>query len=413
MNIAVAMTAMAIFVAPFRSSAGTRAGLLLIAFLMLCFVGWKNRCKLLLIPHGFILRRAVVAWVLTILFFVVIAVDWRTSAESWRGDVLTPILAAIIFYTLGHSMRALGAWLVTLLVGLLILLGMLVVEPFQPGIGTYAPKYIGVGWLSTWIVMLSALLPLSWLVPWPKPQLAMTLGALALLAILVVGWLSANRIVWVCFGAMFLIYAVINFRASSDKAFLHWSKIGAGILLFTMLFFASTVARTKYYPEVQTGALAMMSQDHRPLIWQAALTTIEARPFLGHGYASKEAQNALLSNYTIPEFRDAYKQAHNFLLNMAIETGVVGVSMCLLLFFAMFYAFWSRRQSSPVQRAIASCGMMLVAGFFLRNMTDDFFSRHAALLFGALIGMLLARCDDIALPVDTRSRDAMINDKTI
>ena len=36
---------------------------------------------------------------------------------------------------------------------------------------------------------------------------------------------------------------------------------------------------------------------------------------------------------------------------------------------------------------------MLVAGFFLRNMTDDFFSRHAALLFGALLGLLLAVCD--------------------
>jgi hypothetical protein len=36
---------------------------------------------------------------------------------------------------------------------------------------------------------------------------------------------------------------------------------------------------------------------------------------------------------------------------------------------------------------------MLVAGFFLRNMTDDFFSRHAVLLFGALVGLLLAVCD--------------------
>jgi hypothetical protein len=36
---------------------------------------------------------------------------------------------------------------------------------------------------------------------------------------------------------------------------------------------------------------------------------------------------------------------------------------------------------------------MLVAGFFLRNMTDDFFSRHAALLFSALVGLLLAVCD--------------------
>jgi len=31
--------------------------------------------------------------------------------------------------------------------------------------------------------------------------------------------------------------------------------------------------------------------------------------------------------------------------------------------------------------------------FFLRNMTDDFFHRHAALLLGALVGMLLAICD--------------------
>jgi hypothetical protein len=36
---------------------------------------------------------------------------------------------------------------------------------------------------------------------------------------------------------------------------------------------------------------------------------------------------------------------------------------------------------------------MLVAAFFLRNMTDDFFHRHAALLLGALTGMLISVCE--------------------
>jgi len=88
-----------------------------------------------------------------------------------------------------------------------------------------------------------------------------------------------------------------------------------------------------------------------------------------------------------------FRQAHNLVLNYALQMGIPGGLVVILLFAGLAHAFWTRRNVSQLSRGVATCGLMLVAAFFLRNMTDDFFHRHAALLLGALVGMLLAICD--------------------
>jgi hypothetical protein len=80
-------------------------------------------------------------------------------------------------------------------------------------------------------------------------------------------------------------------------------------------------------------------------------------------------------------------------LNYAIQLGVPGALALVFVFFSLAHAFWIRRLGSEDARLAAACGLMLVFGVFLRNMTDDFFGRHAILLFGALAGLLLALAD--------------------
>ena len=402
---AVALTALSLLVAPFRSSAGLRAAAFVVAGVMLVALwwrnGWRTRQPVIRIPSGALLRTSVVLWVLGVFVYSVAGPDPRTSLASWRGDVLTPLLAAIVCYSLAHGKPALGAWLLALLAGLLVLTGMVMLDPFQPVIGAYEPRYLGVGWLSTWVVMLAALLPLAWLLPWPRPRrvpLAAIVALLTLAALLIAAWFSANRIVWLCFGSMLLVYTVLNFRHMGGSTARRLGLVALGVVAALAMFFATSGMRAAQFPDAKLDGVSILQKDDRQLIWAAAINAIRERPFAGYGYALEAANDAVASRLADVGMQRVFRHAHNVVLNHAVQMGVPGALMIVLLFIGLAHAFWSRRRHSAMATALASCGLMLVVGFVLRNMTDDFFHRHAALLFGALVGMLLALCDRAAEP---------------
>jgi O-antigen ligase len=392
LGIATSLVCLGLLVAPFRSSAGLRAACFVFAFFILLFIWGKTRTCSISVPHGTLLRAGVLVWIATVFLYCLGSGDVITSLESWRGDVLSPVLAGLVCYNLCMTQQQLKPILLSLLVGLLILAGMVVADPFQPIIGTHEPRYVNVGWLSTWAVLLASLLPLVWLVKWPKPSLAYALGFLALAALVVAAWFSANRIVWLCFGLMFGLYVVFSGRA--DRPLIaRVALLVVGAVVAGFLFYLASTQRAAAFPEAGVNGISIVQQDDRLTIWREALNTIKDRPFVGHGYALEEAKTALAERFTEPGFRAVFRQAHNLILNYAIQIGIPGALALILLFAGLANAFWRRRAGVRGTVVIATCGLMLVAGFLLRNMTDDFFSRHAALLFGALVGLLLAVCD--------------------
>jgi O-antigen ligase len=97
-----------------------------------------------------------------------------------------------------------------------------------------------------------------------------------------------------------------------------------------------------------------------------------------------------VKHFSDPGFRTVFRQAHNVVLNYAMQIGIPGALALLLLFGALAWTFWCNRANGADARIAATCGLILVVGVFTRNMTDDFFGRHGVLLFGALCGLLLA-----------------------
>lgn len=391
-GIATSLVCLGLLVAPFRSSAGLRAACFMFAFLVLVFIWGKTRTFSITVPQGGLFRAAVLVWMGTVFLYCLGSGDVITSLESWRGDVLTPVLAGLVCYNLCMTQQQLKPILLSLLVGLLILAGMVTVDPFQPIIGTHEPKYVNVGWLSTWVVLLASLLPLVWLVKWPRALLPYAFGLIAFTALVVAAWFSANRIVWLCLGLMFGLYVVFNGRVA-QSLFVRLALLVVGALAASFLFYLASTERANAFPDAGVNGITIMRQDDRLTIWREALNTIKDRPFVGHGYALERGKTALAERFTEPGFRAVFRQAHNVVLNYAIQIGIPGAISLLLLFAGLAHAFWQRRDVLAGAAAIATCGLMLVAGFFLRNMTDDFFSRHAVLLFGALVGLLLAVCD--------------------
>ncbi len=392
-QIAISLAALSLLVAPFRSSAGLRAATLLVAAGLLAAYWWRSKTPTIQIPSGLFLRTMVALWVVVVFLYSSLSADPLTSLASWRGDVLTPLLAGIVCYSLALTRLAVGVWLSALLLGLLALTGMSVIDPFQPAIGTHEPRYLSVGWLSTWVVMLAALLPTAWLIQWPRPRWAQLLAVVAFAAILIAAWFSANRIVWLCFGTMLVIYAAFNFRSMGGKSSTRLAFVIAGLTAATAMFFVASGMRAAQFPEANVDSVSILQKDDRQIIWVAALDAIQQRPLTGYGFALEASHDALAERFADPGFQKVFRHTHNFVLNYAIQMGIPGGLVAVLLFAGLAHAFWTRRNVSPFSRGIATCGLMLVAAFFLRNMTDDFFHRHAALLLGALVGMLLAICD--------------------
>lgn len=406
-EIAVWLGALCLFIAPFRSSAGLRAAALVVAFLLMLYVAYVGRATYaglqkypaVQVPPSLLLRLGVSLWVVTVLTYSLLSPDWRDSLPSMRGDVITPIFAGIVFYGLCRTRNSLAIWLSVLFIGLLILAGMLINDPFQAMGAKHEPAYVTIGWLTTWLVMLAALLPLGWVIPWSKPRLAKVIAITAAVIILTAAWLTVNRMIWLCFGVMFVIYVALNFRRPGQSLLQYIGMILASVVLSIGLFSAASIVRATYYPDAVDSAVTMLKQDDRQLIWKEAIGLIAERPIAGHGYALEAGKQALAARFENPWHRDVYRHPHNIVLNAAIQMGVPGALALLCLFAGLSGAFISRirragnGQASTYSRAVAACGLMLVIGFFIRNMTDDFFSRHASLLLGALVGILLAVSD--------------------
>ncbi len=333
---------------------------------------------------------ALALWASVVAVMSLLGPEPTVSLESWRGDVLTPILAGVLFFWLTRTPRALAIWLLILFFSLLVLTVMVVTDPFNAAMPTHAPRYVSVGWLSTWLVMLGALLPLVWMVKWPHPRAAQVIGVIALFAILLAAWFTASRMVWVCFAAMLLIYAALQFNDPRHQLRTVVTMVLTGLVAMAALFYASSANRAALYPAAAADVTTFMLRDNRAIIWQEAIGLIAEKPIQGHGYALEAPRQALSARFTDPWFREVFKHAHNIVLNYAIQLGLIGALTLLVLFAVLARTFWTVRSQSDFARAAGVCGVMLVTGFFLRNMMDDFFSRHAALLLGALIGMLLA-----------------------
>jgi O-antigen ligase len=140
------------------------------------------------------------------------------------------------------------------------------------------------------------------------------------------------------------------------------------------------------------GGLAFLLSDHRRPIWNAALELIAERPWAGHGW-DEELVGARLAERlpNDPWLKTYVRQAHNMSLNAALQWGVPGALLQGLFYLVLFAAFLkpALHAREPLSAAAASAGMALVAGYVMRNMVDDFTTRHLALMFGAAGGMLL------------------------
>ena len=381
----------AIFVAPFRASAGLRGAMLVLAGLAIMFAYWRaGQFKQLLLPY----RALVIAtgtWLLSASLWSFVSPSAVESLSVVKRDILTPMLAFMVFYALTRTRTDMMRWLCVLTVGLAALTIMIVRDPFDPLATLQESDYLTVGLLTTWIVTLAPLLAVLLFASRPWRRRAIVMLFVALPCLLISAWLSGNRTVWVCFAGMVVVAMIFSTRGRpaarvQQRSFL---IVLALLAVLVSLLFAAMQFRAQTQAPNGMGPLDFIMQDNRASIVRAAVEMIGERPLLGRGYDKPDIGGAFAARLDTPWLRNYVHHAHNVVLNHALQMGLAGAVVILVLFAALAQAFMTRVPLGGLARLAGLCGVALVAGVFLRNMTDDFFSRHTVQFFGAALGMLL------------------------
>jgi O-antigen ligase len=130
-----------------------------------------------------------------------------------------------------------------------------------------------------------------------------------------------------------------------------------------------------------------LDQDPRLTLWPEVIQQVRERPLVGYGFGRGMLRQSLAERFNEP----LLWHTHNLFLETAVQLGLPGLFLLLLLLGAIAREAWRFARDAEEWRA--ACGVVLlavIAGVLVRNTTDVLLVRQNALLFWGLTGVLLA-----------------------
>lgn len=338
----------------------------------------------------FPVRNAWLAYLAVAASTLAYALDRSYSLQEIRVEILYP---AIVFFVAATVIRTPQDWMrlaTALLCGSAILAAYSDFTGMTGGTtkdGLVGSLNSGVGSYSTYVVTsLPVIVALGWH-EWGmgKRRLIFVL-ALAVLANLGALYFTQNRQSFVAlFAEVIVITCIVLARGFTIK------RAGLSALLLLVLaslFVFQYVHRVLLAPgaSVSTAIHEKTKQDVRWPVWKRVVTDVAQDPLVGAGFG--------LRTFTLKyegkvQFDGPFWHAHNMLLNKAVQMGVPGVIAFLALFWAMPWRVRNGLNLGRSEKIIALTGIALASGVFIKNMTDDFFTRDGALLYWLLAGATL------------------------
>jgi O-antigen ligase len=261
------------------------------------------------------------------------------------------------------------------------LLCALALYHFRQGFESYATGlHAGPGNLSTALI---TLLPCGVMAAWYGgragwPRMALW-GSVFVGLLLAAAYTTLNRTVWIAFGVQLLLIGA--FLASRHRllAAVRGRQIAAALAIGLL---AATAFATLHIQEQRSDIL----RDPRLMLWPEVVQYIEQRPLTGYGFGRGLLRKSLDQDFN----NDLLWHAHNIFLDTALQLGLPGVVLFILVLLATLREGW-RLAQAPDARA-AACGIALLAvlaGMVVRNSTDTLLVRQNALLYWGVVGILL------------------------
>lgn len=327
---------------------------------------------------------------------------WSANPAFSLGEFKTEIVYGMIAYggfiVLTRDRATLHAFLAALLVGVLVTLFVSVAQIWQ------RRSWVGLDWdwqhgfvsystyLATVFPLLLYVLIRRWERKWVQP-----VATVMLPLFLFVGYATLNRMFWLALATSSLVVLGLAWRRQRGQRqgrWLAWATL-AGLAIAGLIF--GTVATQRVVDPLQTQAQPTTTLTHlvdtfthseRFDIWRYWLGHIAERPWTGVGFG-RDLPHLVYEKP--PEWFDLmFAHAHNLFINYALQLGIPGAAVLIVLFVALSRQFWLMYRSTDQDISLAGAtGLGVLAAMISKNMSDDLFWRTDALLFWALVGMLL------------------------
>jgi O-antigen ligase len=281
---------------------------------------------------------------------------------------------------------ALGVLCLAAMVALVLATGR-PVSTFMPDDAGLSRIYYwpGVGVASTFAALI---LPFALFALFSSRRAERYAGAVVLAAVTAVAVVSWNRIVW----PTLLL---------SCAAFIAWlwpvlpaapRRIAAGVLC------VAAVAAWGAFDYASRERHLELSGDLRLQAWREWTGIALEKPLLGHGFGTpllrREGQRGVSQQLSQRE-PHYLSHGHNLFLDVAVQLGVLGLSIYLALLAALLREYWrlGRAGAPPALRLLGAAGFSLLIAMIAKNSTDDFMGQAVVIAFWGYAGLLLGRLD--------------------
>ena len=329
---------------------------------------------------------------------------WATASLLWshapdytlrelRAEIVWGLAAMTAFYVAVDGVRAWRALTLTVLATLALMAGAALAlarfgDPFATG-----AWHGGVGAYATYLVLVAPLLVVLLAPPpggvrGPVPALVAAVALAVLL--LAAARLTDNRMVWIALAveiATAAVLAGLRWRAALVRAPVRWFAPVALLLVVLGVLFADAAqekARVHFPPD--TSVVETIERDPRLPLWGRTASLIAERPWTGYGFGKGMLRQELRGSLGDPTL----SHAHNVFISQWLQTGAVGLALFVALLAAIGWRYLRfYRSTSDTLALLGLVGLTLLAGFVVKNLTDDFLIRSNGRLFWALNAAIL------------------------
>jgi putative inorganic carbon (HCO3(-)) transporter len=207
--------------------------------------------------------------------------------------------------------------------------------------------------------------------------------------------MSWSRGAWIGFAAAVAVVSVVRSRRAA-AVFATVVAVGALILIlgsFQLLPDVLTQRVTDFIPYIRPFDVrevevtdANFAVVERMAHWQAGWRMWTEHPWRGVGIGNYEP---IYPAYYIPPWKEPLGHAHNYYLNVAAETGLVGLLAYLVLWgAALWQAGRAIRQTSGWGRAVAIGVLGMVVHLSVHNLFDNLFVHNMYAHMAILLALL-------------------------
>ena len=228
-----------------------------------------------------------------------------------------------------------------------------------------------------------------------SPVLRLFPFAAVCLAMLVALGMSWSRGAWLGFGAAALVMAAALPRRARWGILLVAVLVLGGLGLYAARLLPASVtqrlisfARDVRFEDVRGVGINDVNYAviERLAHWQAALGMFRSNLWTGVGIGNYEPA---YSEFALTNWPIALGHAHNYYLNLAAETGVVGLSAYVILWGAVFWHTWrATRRERGLQRGVAIGLLGAWTHISVHHVLDNLYVNNVHLHIGVLLGLL-------------------------